>query len=242
MKPHDAIPSPNIWEHPEIYEIENQAVDPDGLILAAIQRLHPLAGQDVLDLGCGTGYHLPIFANLVGTHGSVTGVEPHPPLIAAARRRLIAHQDDDREGPGPVVHVLPGSAQHIPLPDHSIDLVHARWAYFFGPGCEPGLAEIARVLRPGGTAIIIDNDATTSTFGTWFRRAMPHYDPLAVDRFWRRRGYTAERLLIRWQMADRADFEAVVRIEFAPAIAQELLASHPGRDIDYAVNLWWSRY
>ena len=54
-----------------------------------------------------------------------------------------------------------------------MDVAHARWAYFFGPGCEPGLGELARVVRPGGTAFVIDNDATRSTFGGWFRRSLP---------------------------------------------------------------------
>ncbi len=59
----------------------------------------------------------------------------------------------------------------------------------FWPGCEPGLAELTRVLAPGGTAFVIDNDATRSTFGTWFRAAWPDHDPLAVERFWRRHGW-----------------------------------------------------
>ena len=66
-----------------------------------------------------------------------------------------------------------GTAQAIPLPDASVDVVHARWAYFFGPGCEPGLAELDRVVRRGGTAFVIDNDASRSTFGGWFRQRLP---------------------------------------------------------------------
>ena len=42
------------------------------------------AGRDVLDLGCGTGFHLPRFAETART---VVGVEPHPDLVALARRR-----------------------------------------------------------------------------------------------------------------------------------------------------------
>lgn len=34
-----------------------------------------------------------------------------------------------------------GSAEDIPLPDHSVDIAHARFAYFFGPGSKPGLAD-----------------------------------------------------------------------------------------------------
>ncbi|WP_116112507.1 class I SAM-dependent methyltransferase [Austwickia chelonae] len=233
------IPSPNIWNHPQIYEIENRSVDPEGLILSALCRLHPPEGQHLLDLGCGTGFHLPAFASLVGPTGHVTGVEPHPPLVSEARRRVAL----DPRGPAAApMSVLVGAAQDIPLPENSVDIVHARWAYFFGPGCEPGLAELARVLRPGGSAFLIDNDASRSTFGSWFRREHPNYDPIEIENFWKRRGFTAERVTMRWQMHDRADFEAVVRIEFSPRIAANILEEYSGDGVDYAINIWHSRY
>jgi SAM-dependent methyltransferase len=222
-----AVPSPNIWQHPEIYELENSGVDPEGVIEAAMRARHDWAGQVVLDVGCGSGFHLPRFA---ATAARVVGVEPHPPLVRAARHRTAGLSG---------VRVLSGTAQDLPLPDASVDVAHARWAYFFGPGCEPGLSELDRVLRRGGTAFVIDNDATRSTFGGWFRRALPSYDPAAVERFWARRGWQREPLDIRWELGDRATFEAVVRIEFAPELADALLAEHHGTGVDYAVNLFW---
>ena len=123
-----------------------------------------------------------------------------------------------------------------------MDVAHARWAYFFGPGCEPGLAELARVLRPGGTAFVIDNDATRSTFGSWFRRSLAHHDPLAVERFWARQGWTREQIDTRWAFDSRATFESVVQIEFPPTIADGILAEHEGNGVDYAVNLWWRTF
>jgi SAM-dependent methyltransferase len=225
-----ALPSPNIWNSPQVYELENRAVDPDGLIESAMVRIRPWAGATVLDVGCGTGFHLPRFAR---TASWVTGVEPHARLVAAARRRVADLTN---------VTVLPGTAQALPLPDASVDVVHARWAYFFGPGCEPGLTELARVLRRGGTAYIVDNDATRSTFGGWFRRWLPSYDPSAVERFWTRRGFTREPLDIRWAFDRREDLEAVLRIEFPGDLVDEFLAEHPGIEVDYAVNLWWRRY
>jgi SAM-dependent methyltransferase len=140
------------------------------------------------------------------------------------------------------VEVLQGAAQAVPLPDNSVDVVHVRWAYFFGPGCEPGLAELDRVVAPDGIAFVIDNDATRSTFGAWFQRARPAYDPLAVQRFWTRRGWQREPLEIRWAFDSRADLERVVRIEFAPQAADWILAHHEGSGVDYAVNLWWRRF
>jgi len=208
-----------------VYELENLAVDRPQQLEAAMRAVHDWAGLHVLDVGCGTGFHLPRFA---ATAARVTGVEPHPPLVELARRRTAGL---------PGVRVLAGSAEELPLPDASVDVVHARWAYFFGPGCEPGLAELDRVLRRGGTAFLIDNDASRSTFGAWFRRSLPSWDQRAVDRFFARRGFETRRLTVRWDFDARADLEAVVRIEFAPRLAEEVLAEHAGTSVDYAVVL-----
>src|SRR5665647_3381332 len=79
------IPSPNIWNHPDVYEIENLGVDPEGLIEATMAGIHDWSGQRVLDLGCGSGFHLSRFARTAST---VVGVEPREPLAALARRRI----------------------------------------------------------------------------------------------------------------------------------------------------------
>lgn len=228
---HQPTPSPNIWNTPDVYEVENQGVDRAGRIEAAMTGIHPLAGSDLVDVGCGSGFHLPRFRS-IGAR-TVVGIEPHLPLLEIAQQR-VAGVDG--------IQVLDGAAQHLPLDDSSMDVAHARWAYFFGAGCEPGLAELSRVLRPGGTAFVIDNDATRSTFGLWFRRAYPAYDPLAVERFWQRRGWSREALEIRWEFDSREDFEAVVRIEFPETAAEGILAEHAGTGVDYAVNLWWHRF
>jgi SAM-dependent methyltransferase len=209
--------SPNIWDSPDVYEVENLGVDRAGVIESAMDALHPFADSDLVDVGCGTGFHLPRFAAL--GCASVVGVEPHPPLVAVAERRVAGM---------PSVRV--------------VDLAHARWAYFFGAGSEPGLRELERVLRPGGTAYVIDNDATRSTFGRWFSRANPSYDPAAVERFWTRQGWSRERLTIAWEHDSREDFEAVVRIEFSETAAEGILAEHAGTSVDYAVNLWWRTF
>jgi SAM-dependent methyltransferase len=223
--------SPNIWDTPDVYEVENLGVDREGLIEAAMAGLHPFDGADLVDIGCGSGFHLPRFAAL--GCASVTGVEPHPPLVELAADRVRGLDG---------VQVLEGMAQELPLPDASVDLAHARWAYFFGAGCEPGLRELERVVRPGGAAYVIDNDATRSTFGRWFTRANPTYDPVAVERFWARQGWSRERLVIRWEFDTRADFEAVVRIEFPETAAEGILAEHEGTGVDYAVSLWHRRF
>ena len=228
--PTGVIPSPNIWNAPGVYETENRGVDPDGAVEAAMRAVRGWTGATVLDVGCGTGFHLPRFA---AEAARVIGVEPHPPLVALARRRVRDLA---------TVEVRAGTAQALPVADASVDVAHARWAYFFGPGCEPGLAELGRVVRRGGAAFVVDNDATRSTFGAWFRRALPAYDPVAVERFWSVQGWSRTPLDIRWEFATRADFEAVVRIEFPAPVAADLLAAHAGCGLDYAVNLWWRHF
>ena len=145
-RPGPAIPSPNIWQWPDVYEAENAAQDADGVLWSALwEATGGWTGADVVDVGCGDGFHLPRFAAEAAT---VVGVEPHPPLVERGRAR----------GLGDRVRLLAGGAEQLPLPDASADLVHARTAYFFGPGCEPGLAEAERVLRPGGMLAVIDLD------------------------------------------------------------------------------------
>lgn len=218
----DAVPSPNIWHWPETYEQENQAQDVHGDIWRTLRDIcgpDVLDGIDLVDVGCGDGYHLPLFARTART---VTGVEPYPPLVARARRRIAAL---------PGVSVLRGPAQRLPLPDACADLVHARTAYFFGPGCEPGLAEADRVLRPGGRIVIVDLDARHPPYGHWMRADTPHYDPGRVEDFFARHDFTRHRVTTTWCFPDRAALAAALRIEFSCPVAERALADTPGREL-----------
>ncbi|MFF0308643.1 class I SAM-dependent methyltransferase [Streptosporangium sp. NPDC004379] len=225
------VPSPNIWNTPHVYELENRAVDPEGRAEAAMAAIRPWDGATVLDIGCGTGYHLP---SLAATASRVIGVEPHEGLARLARRRC-------RALPGVEVHVA--AAQDLPLPDASVDVAFARWAYFFGPGCEPGLAELSRVVRRGGAAFVIDLDAGRGAFGRWFGRSVPAgYSAEAVERFWTRQGWQSRPLDLRMSFERRADLEAVLRIEFTPEVAAQAIAETPGLEIDYPNVLRWRRF
>jgi SAM-dependent methyltransferase len=213
-KPADGgvVPSPNIWYFPDVYEVENQAQDVDGAIWRVLAEEFDWSGRTVADVGCGDGFHLPRFAE---TAGSVVGVEPHEPLLRRARRRVSQLGN---------VEVLPGSAQRVPLPESSVDVVHARTAYFFGPGCEPGLREADRVLRPGGALLIVDLDVSDEPYGRWMRADLPHYDPVAVDGFFADAGFRCRRVATRWWFADRPAMESVLKIEFSPEVARAAIA------------------
>jgi SAM-dependent methyltransferase len=212
-------PSPNIWHWPGIYEVENRAQDDGGALWRVLRQRCDWAGLDVVDVGCGDGFHLPLFA---ATARTVVGAEPHPPLARRACRRVSAF-------PGVAVRVAP--AHRLPLDDASVDLVHARTAYFFGPGCEPGLTEAERVLRPGGTLAIVDLDASCSPYGDWMRADLPQYDPDAVELFFERQGFSSVRVDTVWRFEDRASLEAVLGIEFSAKVARRAVQETPGRTI-----------
>lgn len=182
----DFRPAPNQGGNIGLYEVENRAVDPGGHVLAAMRAHAPWAGRALLDLGCGSGYWLPGYAREAA---EVTGVEPDPRLLPLAAAR------------DPRVRVLRGSAEHIPLDDQSVDVVHARFAYFFPPGCDAGLAEAMRVLRPGGTLVVIGNDLRAGEFAGLLRAAEGALVPAGgeeADAWWaaaRRRPYDGAQLV-----------------------------------------------
>ena len=202
-----------------------------------MRRLGDWAGPDVLDLGCGTGFHLPRWAR--AARRSVVGVEPHarpggarPPAYRAGCERRPCSR---------------ARRSALPLPDAIVDVVQARWAYFFGPGCEPGLPELSTGwCGAGGTAFVVDNDATRSHL----RRLVPPRLPRrstrsAVERFWSAHGLAArEPVDIVWRFATREP-------SWSPSCASSSTrrrrrggARRAPRapTVDYAVNLWWRRF
>ena len=224
--------SPNIQSDADIYELENEAADPERRIEAAMAAIAPWDGKIVLDLGAGTGYHLARFHD---TAAHVIAVEPHDPSRLRAMARVatlgLAHTS-----------VMTGSAERILLPDASVDIVHARFAYFFAPDCEPGLAEMARVIRPGGTAFIIDNDLRSGTFADWVHLLPSAPDAEEVEVFWAANGFSLQHIASEWRFARRADLEAVVRLEFPPEVAERILSEHEGTRVDYHYSLYYRHY
>jgi len=210
--------APNIGGHPASYELENRARDKAGHVLAAMRRIAPWAGRTIVDLGCGTGYWLRCYS---AEATQVIGVEPDPALRAVALRAASAL---------PGTGVLAGSAEHLPLAAASVDVVHARFAYFFPPGVDAGLAEVLRVLRPGGQLVVVDNDYRWGEFASLLAASAsrsPWQTAAAVDRWWRDRGATRHEVRSELRFASRAELAAVLGIEFPAAIASAWLSRNP---------------
>lgn len=225
----DFQPAPNIRARPDLYELENRALDPDGAVLEAMRSVAPWQGKTLVDLGCGTGYRLPVYTSEAA---AVIGVDPDMGLLEVAA---------DRD---PRAVVVPGSAEHLPFRDASIDIVHARFAYFWPPRCAAGLAEVQRVLRPGGVLVVVDNDHRHGEFaellGTAANAAQGRAD--VTDSWWAASGAERIELMSRWLFISRADIEAVLRLEFPGPVADAWLASNPDkRGLTYGYVLFAMR-
>ncbi len=119
----------------------------------------------VVDLGAGTGLSTLIWA---GRAEQVTGIEPNDDMRRQAEARLAAIPGDERRG----VRFVVATAEHTGLPDACADIVTVSQAFHW---MEPvaTLAEVARILRPGGVFAAYDYD--------WPPTIMPETDILFHD-------------------------------------------------------------
>jgi len=111
---------------------------------AAVTEAALPPGATVLDLGCGTGRALPALRAAVGPAGTVIGADITEQMLAAA----IAH---DR---GRHATLVLADARHLPLAAASVDAIFAAGLVQHLPDPSAGLAELARVTRPGGRLVL----------------------------------------------------------------------------------------
>jgi ubiquinone/menaquinone biosynthesis C-methylase UbiE len=115
---------------------------------ATLARLHP--GDQVLDVGCGTGMLALEVQSRVGRAGRVAGVDPSPEQIDRARSKAARHNV-------PIDFQI-GVIEQLAFPDQTFDVVLSTLMMHHLPAGlkRQGLAEIARVLKPGGRLVIAD--------------------------------------------------------------------------------------
>ncbi len=113
-----------------------------------LKQLKVEVGDTVVDLGCGTGFHARRLQRMVGPLGTVHCVDLQPEMLR--RAEALAKQE------GVELSLVQGEASRIPLPDDSAD--HLLMVDVFHELQQPDtmLAEMARVLRPGGVVHVVE--------------------------------------------------------------------------------------
>jgi malonyl-CoA O-methyltransferase len=108
---------------------------------AVLRAIGDAPAETVIDLGCGTGQ---LTADLAARYPLVAGIDLSLPMLAAARRRLGATSPP----------LLNANVYALPLQAASVDLLTSTISYHWYLEPERALAEIRRVLRPGGRFIL----------------------------------------------------------------------------------------
>jgi arsenite methyltransferase len=122
-----------------------------------LEMLNPRAGDQILDVGCGSGNFCRVLVPLVAPDGSVTGIDSTPAAVALATRLSAT---DDTAG----LAFSRADGHDLPFPDASFDAAACISVLEF---CQdPGrvLVEIRRVLRPGGRLLVANADEDTRVF------------------------------------------------------------------------------
>ncbi len=117
----------------------------------------------VLEVGVGTGKNLRYYP----AGAEVTAIDISPGMLAQARRRAA------RLGSSAALHL--GDVQHLDFPDGSFDAVVASFTFCSVPDPVRGLAEIRRVLRPGGRLLLLEH---VLSMGVMLRPLMRLMSPL----------------------------------------------------------------
>ena len=127
------------------------------------ERVISAAEGRVLEIGIGSGLNLSFYGSQAR---EILGLEP------AARLLAMAQPAADRSSLP--VRFIEGSAEAIPLDDHSIDTVVTTWTLCTVPGVLGALREMRRVLKPGGELLFVEHGlAPEPRVAAWQRRLTP---------------------------------------------------------------------
>jgi ubiquinone/menaquinone biosynthesis C-methylase UbiE len=129
------------------------------------ERTAGAAEGRVLDIGIGSGLNLPFYAR---NAREIFGLDPSLPLLARAQSKAPRTQAP--------VHLLEGSAERIPLADHSMDTIVMTWTGCSIPEICAALEEMRRVLRPGGRLLFAEHGrAPEPRVARWQDRLNPFW-------------------------------------------------------------------
>jgi ubiquinone/menaquinone biosynthesis C-methylase UbiE len=165
----------------------------------------------ILEIGVGSGLNLPVYPS--GTH--VVGLDPSPKLLSMARS--VA---SDRSKS---IELIEGSAESIPLPDHSMDTVVTTWTMCSIPDLPRALAEVRRVLKADGRLLFAEHGLSKeASVVRWQNRLTPIWKRIGggchlnrqIDQLIRNGGFAIEQIQTGYMKGPRPMtymFEGIAR-------------------------------
>jgi phosphatidylethanolamine/phosphatidyl-N-methylethanolamine N-methyltransferase len=128
----------------------------------AVRLVNQLPGRDVLEVGVGTGLALPSYAS----DKTITGIDLSLDMLKQARRKVAQQRLRSVEA------LLVMDAEATDFPDNSFDTAVAMFVASVVPHSRQLLAEMRRVVRPGGHILFVNHFAARSGPRWWIERAM----------------------------------------------------------------------
>lgn len=213
-------------DHREIYRLEPERYDElvrcedrDGSLLPCLRRLAPLEGAEVVELGAGTGRVTALLAPHVRR---IRAFDVAAPMLEVARRRL------ERLGVGGWELGVADNAS-LPVPDGSADLAVAGWTFGhqtmwdergWRAPVEAALRELLRVLRPGGTALVIETLGTGHEVPFTPPEELGRYYALLADAF----GFERTWIRTDFEFPSLAEGTRLLRFFFGEELARDFAA------------------
>ena len=232
----------NYWgaEDKTHYDLLNAITDPTRQIERFMESVTPFEGIVLADIGAGGGYHCCTYAEKAAR---VFAVEPAPKMLSQLYARVTLKELTN-------VSIVAAGAADLPLRDNLVDVIHSRFAYFFGPeqgdarNCEPGIHEALRILRPGGYFFIIDNALTTGHFSTILARYGYTKGGAAEaqaqnDAFYAAHGFRYATVETTWTAPDRLTLQQILAIDFSGQPIDEIMAEIDDAEFSYHCRVYY---
>jgi ubiquinone/menaquinone biosynthesis C-methylase UbiE len=142
-----------------MYDLVHRLFGIGKLHAAVIDAAAPKRGERVLDIGCATGNLLRALSRRGLDQADLAGIDPDPKALRRARRKVRG------------ARIEQGSAAKLPYQDQSVDVVFSTLMFHHldAETKDAALAEVARVLRPGGRFLLADFDAHAHAHGPFGR-------------------------------------------------------------------------
>jgi SAM-dependent methyltransferase len=213
-----AILPPWTEPDPELHRRLGEVIDPERRVLAALERIVPLSGRRIADVGTGIGHYPMLLARRTGR---TYGIESDPSLLEAARVRAEdAHQ--------PNIRIVAGTPTALPLRDGAVDIVLSS-AIDPDDASLPAIGEALRVLRPGGRLVVIGYYGRDDVQALLEPEVVAHALEATRRRsgWWLRHGFRIKVVHARLDLRDEATALELLPRLFGDRGRAYLMAPHP---------------